>query len=111
MLRKAGLIIAIALLLRLPGESQYKPRPVIGVVTDKRGNTLPGVVVQLENTRSLAVRSYITQKDGRYRFNGLNDDIDYKLRARYKTWWSEPKTLGKFNSSTRPEVDLVIPID
>jgi len=111
MLRKLILAAAIALLVRIPCEAQYSPRPVMGVVTDKRGNTLPGVVVQLENTRSLVVRSYITQKDGRFRFNGLNDDVDYTLRARYRKWWSEPKRLSRLNSSGHPEVDLVIPID
>jgi len=111
MLGKAGIVIAIALLTWLPCESQYKPRPVDGIVTDKRGNTLPGAIVQLENTRTLIVRSYITRKDGRYHFEGLNDDIDYTLKARYRKYWSAPKTVSKFNSSTHPEVDLMIPID
>ncbi|MGA2715233.1 MAG: carboxypeptidase-like regulatory domain-containing protein [Bryobacteraceae bacterium] len=111
MFKKASILLAIMLLAWLPCEAQYKPRPVVGMVTDKRGNTLPGAIVQLENTRTLAVRSYIIHKDGRYHFEGLNDDIDYKLRAKYRNYWSEPKTLSKFNSSTHPEVDLMIPID
>lgn len=101
----------LAILTVFSGESQYKPRPVIGVVTDKRGNTLPGAAVQLENTFDLTVRSYITGKDGRYHFTGLNDDVDYILRAKYRNYWSEHKTLSKFNSSPHPEVNLVIPID
>jgi hypothetical protein len=111
MLRKAGSIAVIALLTWLPCEAQFKPRPVTGVVTDKRGNTLPGAVVQLENTFDLTVRSYITDKDGRYHFTGLNDDVDYRLKARYRNNWSEPKTLSKFNSSAHPEVNLMIPIE
>lgn len=111
MVRKAGSFALIALFTWLPCEAQYQPRPVTGVVTDKRGNTLPGAVVQLENTVDLTVRSYITSKDGRYHFTGLNDDIDYVLRARYRNYWSEPKTLSKFNSSTHPEVNLMIPIE
>jgi hypothetical protein len=59
--------------------------------------------------RNLAVRSYITHEDGRYDFNGLNDDVDYTLRARYRNYRSQPKTLSKLNSSPHPEVDLVIP--
>jgi hypothetical protein len=109
MFKKAGLVAVIALVAGLPIEAQYKPRPVMGRVTDKRGNTLSGAVVQLENTRNLAVRSYITREDGRYDFNGLKDDVDYTLRARYRNYRSRPKTLSKFNSSPRPEVDLVIP--
>ena len=111
MFTKAGIVAAIMLLTWIPCESQYKPRPVVGIVTDKRGNTLPGAIVQLENTRTLTVQSYVVHEDGRYHFDGLNDDVDYKLRAKYRNYWSEPKTISKFNSSTDPEVDLVIPIE
>lgn len=111
MVKKLARVASIALLLWIPCGAQYTPRPVTGVVTDKAGNTLPGAVVQIEDTHSLQVRSYITKKDGRYQFNDLNDDIDYTIRARYKNWWSESKTLSRFNSSPHPMVNLVIPID
>jgi hypothetical protein len=103
-------IAVVALLAWVPCGAQFHPRPVTGVVTDKRGNTLPAVV-QLENTRDLIVRSYITRRDGRYYFNGLNDDIDYTLRAKYRNCWSELKTLSRFNPSINPEVNLMIPVD
>lgn len=111
MLSKVVLIAAMVLLIQRAGESQFNPRPVTGTVTDKRGNTLPSAIVQLENSVTLSIRSYITGKDGRYHFSGLNDDIDYTLKARYRNYWSEPKTLSKFNSSHHPEVNLVIPIE
>jgi len=101
----------MALLLLAPCSAQFKLRDVSGVVTDARGNALPRVAVELENTRNQTVRSYITGKDGRYHFNGLNDDIDFTLKAKYKDWWSKPKTLSKFDASIHPEVNLVIPID
>ncbi len=104
-------IALIAVLAWVPCGAQYNPRPVTGIVTDKQGNTLPGAVVELENMRNLEVRSFIARKDGTYQFNGLNDDVDYTLKARYKKWWSGEKTLSKFNSSRHPKVDLVIPID
>jgi len=81
------------------------------VVTDKKGNALPGAVVQLENTSNLTVRSYITDKDARYQFTGLNEDVDYTLKAKYRNYWSDSKTLSKFNTSTHPEVNLVIPTE
>jgi len=109
--RRSFVLTAIALLASLPCEPQNAPRPVTGIVTDKRGNSLPGAVVQLENTRSLVVQSFITKQDGRYHFEGLSDDIDYTLRARYRNYWSDQKTLSKFNGSPRPEVNLVIPIE
>ena len=103
----AGLVLPLAILLT----AQMKPRMVIGKVVDARGNTLPGAVVQLEDTVTLAVRSYITQRDGVYHFDGLSDDVDYELRAHYRGHWSDHKTVSKFDSSTKPQVNLTIPID
>ncbi len=102
---------ALALLALAPAGAQYKPRDVSGVVTDLRGNALPKVAVQIENTRTLLVRSYITGPDGRYHFEDLNDDIDFVLKAHYRRFWSKPKTLSKFNAEHHPVVMLVIPVD
>jgi len=101
----------MGLLMPPLGNAQFKERDVSGVVTDARGNPLPKVAVQLENTGNLIVRSYITDKDGRYYFAGLIDSVDFILKAKYRNYWSRPKTLSKFDSSAHPEVNLVIPID
>lgn len=101
----------MGLLILAPVGAQFKLRAVSGVVTDMSGNPLPRVAVQLQNTRDLSVRSYITGNDGKYYFSGLNDDIDFTLKAKYREWWSKSKTLSKFDPSTHPEVNLVIPID
>ncbi len=111
MLRQFIFASLIGLLILAPGVAQFKLRDVSGVVTDMRGNPLPRVAVELENTRTRTVRSYITGKDGRYHFNGLNDDIDFTVKAKYKDWWSKPKTLSKFDASIHPAVNLVILID
>ena len=111
MFKTASLLVVIGLAAWVGSEGQFSPRPVTGIVTDKAGNTLPGAVVQLEDTHSLRVQSYIADKDGKYQFNGLNDDVDYTLRAEYKKFRSPIKTLSKFNSSSHPVVNLVIPID
>jgi hypothetical protein len=73
MLKRTLRLSAMLLLVGLPGVPQlFQLRPLTGVVTDKRGNTLPGAAVQLENTVTLSVVSYITGKDGKYRFNRLH---------------------------------------
>jgi hypothetical protein len=109
--RQIFLVAVIALLVLAPSYAQFRERDVSGMVTDARGNALPRVAVQLENTGNLTVRSYITGKDGRYHFAGLNDDVDFTLKAKYRSWWSKPKTLSKLNSEIHPEVNLVIAID
>jgi len=101
----------LLLIIGLPSLPQFELREITGVVTDKRGNALPGAAVQLENLNNLSIMSYITAKDGCFYFNGLHDDIDYTLKAKYRQYWSERKTLSKFDSSRHPTIQLVIPID
>jgi len=95
----------------LPAAPQSGLRSVAGIVTDRRGIALPDAVVQLENTASLSVVSYITGKDGRYHFTGLRDDIDYTLQAKRVNLWSKPRTLSQLDSSKRCEFNLVIPTE
>jgi len=80
-------------------------------VTDKKGNALADAVVQLENQITLSVQSYITGDDGRYRFSRVNADIDYTLRARYRSHWSKPHFISRFDSLKNRDIGLVIPID
>lgn len=108
---QTAVLILLLLAASVPGLPQRGMRNLSGTVTDKSGNTLPGAVVQLENTINLSVMSYITAKDGRYHFNGLSDDVNYTVRARYRRYWSSQKRLSKLDSSPHPKIDLMIPID
>jgi hypothetical protein len=111
MLKKTVRLSVLLLLIGFPSLPQFEVREVTGVVTDERGNALPGAAVLLENLNNLSIMSYITGKDGCYYFNGLHDDIDYTLRAEYQNYCSERKTLSKFNSSKHPRIELVVPIE
>ncbi len=111
MLKSAIRLSVLLLLVGFPSFPQFEVRNVSGVVTDKRGNALPGAAVQLENLSNLSIMSYITGKDGCYYFNNLHDDVDYTLRAEYRNYCSRRKTLSKFNSSKHPWIELVVPVD
>jgi len=111
MLKRMVRLSAILLLVVLPSLPQFEVRDVSGVVTDQRGNALPGAAVQLENLNSLSIESYITGKDGCYYFTGLRDDIDYALRAEYRGYCSVRKILNKLDSSRHARIEIVIPID
>ena len=73
-------------------------RSVQGVVTDASGNAVNGAVVQLKNTKTLQIRSFITHDKGAYYFHGLSTDVDYELRADYQGAASGSKTLSSFDS-------------
>lgn len=109
--RRVVRIVAFVFLLGLCCVARSEERSVEGLVTDKAGNALPKAVVQLENQRTLSIKSFVTGNDGRYHFAKLNADIDYTLRAHYRKEWSKAKTLSEYSSGARLHIDLVIQID
>jgi hypothetical protein len=102
-----AIVVFIATLaLAAPG-----PRSISGVVTDKRGNLLPGAVVEIDNSITKDIQSYLVQHDGRYHFKDLNPDVEFVLHAHYKGHDSKNWTLSKFTDAKVLKVDFVIPIE
>ena len=56
-------------------------RGVSGTVLDKDDHPVDSAVVYLKNTRTLTVRTYITNDKGEYHFSGLDPNADYELHA------------------------------
>jgi hypothetical protein len=73
-------------------------RIVQGTVMDASSNPVTGAVVQLKDTKTLQVRSFITQQDGAYHFAGLSTNVDYQLKADKDGASSGSKTLSVFDS-------------
>ena len=73
-------------------------RSVQGVVTSADEKPVAGAVVQLKNTKSLQIRSFISQDDGAYYFHGLSPDVDYELKADFQGASSGTKTVSSFDS-------------
>ena len=90
------------------GSSQT--RNVHGVVHASDGAPQAGAVVELENKRTLQVRSFITQADGSYYFHDLNMDVDYGLRARYHDAVSNAHTISTFDSHPDVAIDLQLKV-
>jgi Carboxypeptidase regulatory-like domain len=81
-------------------------RTVQGVVSDAQGQYVNGAVVQLKNTKTLQIRSFITRDNGSYYFHGLSTDVDYELRADYSGASSAEKTLSSFDSRKTAVMNL-----
>jgi hypothetical protein len=79
-------------------------------VRDEAGLVLSGAVVRIKNTWSLRVRSYVTQRDGRYRFVGLDPNADYEIRAYYRGSSSPVERLSKFDPRPEVVIDLTVPV-
>ena len=87
-----------------------KLRMVQGTVTDAQDAPVAGAVVQLKNTKTLQVRSFITQEQGAFQFHGLDPNVDYALKAEYQGASSPVRTLSAFNSQKAPVINLKIDI-
>jgi hypothetical protein len=81
-------------------------RSVQGTVTVADGSLVNGAVVQLKNTKTLQIRSFITKDDGTYHFYDLSPDIDYELKADYQGASSSTKTLSSFDSRKQSTLNL-----
>jgi hypothetical protein len=112
----ASLILLLA--LSLPIKPQAQPavigqpgtemttRSIQGTVLDVHGLPVPGAVVLLKDTKTLQVRSYIAQNDGKYRFFGLSGDINYELRAEANGMTSPEKMVSVFDSRKVVKLNL-----
>jgi hypothetical protein len=89
-------------------EKASAERPVSGFVTDADGKPVVGAVVQLKNTRTLQVRSFITRDKGDYYFSGLSKDVDYELKAEFGGKSSPSRTLSSFDTKAEPTINLQI---
>ena len=111
--RMVGLALALVFLASLAGAQDAKHesqlRSVHGVITDKADTPIPGAVVFLKNTRTNAVRSYIADETGNYRFSGLDPNTDFELHAEKDGAKSPTRTISSFDS--RKEIDLNLKID
>ena len=81
-------------------------RSVQGLVTDASGKPVEKAVVQLKDTKSLQIRSFITGPDGRYHFAGLSSNVEYELKAEYDGASSGRKSLSVFNTKKTATIDL-----
>jgi len=90
------------------GDKGPVTRTLTGQVMKDTDAPLPGAVVYLKNTRTMAIRSVISDDHGNYRFASLSPDIDYEVHAEYKGVKSDKKTLSSFDSRTSARINLKI---
>ena len=60
-------------------DPQDKTRTLMGKVFNRQEEPLQKAVVYLKNTKSLAVKTYITDPDGGYHFPALSPNVDYEV--------------------------------
>ncbi len=104
-----AMIVAVAgLFFSAPIFAQSASKMAQGKVEDNSGRPLTDAIVYLKDTRTLDVKSYITQADGGYRFGQISSNDDYKLWAELNGKKSGVKTISSFDDRKNLLINLHI---
>src|SRR5436190_10821618 len=98
MLRRASiaaLLLALAFGVASPAVAQTTTGVISGVIQDAQGGVLPGVTVTARNTDTGAIRTVVTEGDGRFRLAALQPG-PYEVKAE----------LSGFGAVTVPSLTL-----
>ncbi len=106
-----GFFLALALAASLPASAQDKKtdaelRTIHGSAIDKSENPVPASVIYLLNVKTQAVRTYIADDMGNYRFSGLDPNVDYEIHAEHDDLTSATRTVSSFDS--RRDIEVIL---
>ncbi len=85
-------------------------RTIEGMVCRKDGSPVQGAVVYLQDTKSLAVKSYLSDAQGQFHFRHLSMSLDYDVWAELNGKRSKTKSVSQFNSKPDLRYRLKLPI-
>jgi hypothetical protein len=81
-------------------------RTVRGSVVSKDETPVPSSVVYLLNVKTQAVKTYISDDAGAYRFSGLDPNVDYEIHSEHDDMESSTRTISSFDS--RKDIDVTL---
>lgn len=108
----AFLVCVVSLALSQQTQSAQSKQPqdhtrvLTGRVFDRQDQPLPKAVVYLKNTKSLVIKTYISDSDGSYRFPNLSPNVDYEVYAEHNGARSDTKTLSSFDNRKLADITL-----
>jgi Carboxypeptidase regulatory-like domain len=101
-----GIALASAAAAQDNKKSDGELRTIRGTVLDKDETPMPSGVVYLLNVKTQAVKTYIADDAGNYRFSGLDPNVDYEVHAEHDDMTSATRTISSFDS--RRDVEMVL---
>lgn len=73
-------------------------RVLDGKVVDKNDKPITGAVVYLKDSKTMSVKSYLTDEEGHFRFGQLSQNIDYEVWAEQNGVHSKSKNISSFDN-------------
>ncbi len=107
----SGVVGSASLSLCVPAQAQQRgpaARSVSGKVVSKSDTPLKGSVVYLKDDHSLAVKSFIADDKGAFRFGQLSQNTDYELWAELDGKKSNTRTISSFDNKNEFMINLKI---
>ena len=108
--------VCLALLLALAAfafpqdkKKDAQLKTVHGSVLDAKENPQPTSVVYLKNMKTQAIKTYIADDSGKYRFSGLDPNVDYEIHAEHGDLISANRTISSFDS--RKDLEMTLKVD
>ena len=107
--RRAWFALLVGSVLLLPAahadKHRHQPKPAVELVAAGKvvGNNAPaeGAVVYLEDPKSLAIKSYLTEANGQFHFSNISPQTDYEVWAEQNGVESKHKFISQFSSHTK----------
>jgi hypothetical protein len=83
-------------------------RTLTGHVFNRQDQPVTKAIVYLKNTKTLAIKTYISEPDGAYHFPALSPNVDYEIYAEFQGAHSDTKTLSAFDNRKQVNITLHI---
>jgi len=86
--------------------SRSEARTLVGRVVNAQEAPVQKAIVYLKNAKTLAIKTYISESDGSYRFPGLAANVDYEVYAEHEGARSPVKTLSGLDNRKQANITL-----
>jgi hypothetical protein len=83
-------------------------RVIEGRAVGSNDQPLQNAIVYLQDQKTMEVKTYITEADGKFRFGQLSSDVDYQVWAKYQNRKSKTKSISSFDSKKLFDFELKV---
>src|ERR1700691_5845929 len=97
-------VLLVGFLVALPARAQDESKAQ--KKAEAQLKVVHASVIYLKNVKSQAVKTYIADESGNYRFSGLDPNVDYEIHAEHDDMTSSIRTVSSFDSRRDIKVTL-----